>query len=95
MHTFIINQRHNWPIVASNVVQNVALIIDQICTFQCIIPVSDLSKYDQRGHASPIGYGFYPKPKSPLIILEYLYTIFYIESIDYLFINSNTYMYFR
>ena len=31
-------------------------IVDQTCTFQHLIPMGDLSKYDQRGHASPSGY---------------------------------------
>ena len=35
----------------------VAPIVDQTCTFQCVIPTGDLSKYDRRDHALPIGYG--------------------------------------
>ena len=28
-------------------------IVDQTCTFQCIIPTGDLLKYDRRGRESP------------------------------------------
>ena len=44
------NRRYNQqPIVVP--------IVDQTNTFQCLIPMGDLSKYDWRGHASPSGYG--------------------------------------
>ena len=41
-------------------------IVDQACTFQCLIPMGDLSKYDPCSHASPSGYGplVYVKPES-------------------------------
>ena len=49
---FDLDRRYNWhynrPIVPP--------IVDQTCTFQCIIPTGDLSKYDRRDHASPSGY---------------------------------------
>ena len=43
------NRRYNRPILAP--------IVDQTSTFQCPIPMGDLSKYDRRGHESPSGYG--------------------------------------
>ena len=41
-------------------------IVDQACTFQCLIPMGDLSKYNRCSHASPSGYGplVYEKPES-------------------------------
>ena len=41
--------RYDLPIVAP--------IVDQTCTFQCLIPMGDLSRYDPHGHTSPSGYG--------------------------------------
>ena len=46
---FNVNQRYNQP--------TVALIVDQTCTFQRLIPMGDPSKYDRRGYASPSEYG--------------------------------------
>ena len=50
---FNMNQRYNRRIVALIV----PTLVDQTCTFQCLIPMGNLSKYDRRGHASPSGYG--------------------------------------
>ena len=46
------NQCYNQPIVAPIVVW----IVDQTCTFQCLIPMGYQSKYDRRGRTSPSGY---------------------------------------
>ena len=51
---FDLNRRYTRPIIAP--------IVDQICTFQCAIPMGDLLKCDQSGHASPSGYGALPPP---------------------------------
>ena len=50
---FNMSRRYNRPIVAPIVPP----IVDQTCTFHCIIPMGDLSKYDRRGHALPSGNG--------------------------------------
>ena len=39
------------------VAQVIAQIVDQTCTFQCLIPMDYLPKYDRCGHASSSGYG--------------------------------------
>ena len=36
------NWHYYWPIVAPNV----APTVDQTCTFQCLIPINNLSKYN-------------------------------------------------
>ena len=46
---FNVNQRYNRP--------TVELIVDQTFTFQCLIPMSDPSKYDWCGHTLPSEYG--------------------------------------
>ena len=49
IYMFNMNRRYNQPIVVP--------IVDQEFTFQCLIPMGVLSKYDRRGYASPSGYG--------------------------------------
>ena len=47
------NRCYNRPVVAPIV----ALIVDETCTFQCLIRMGDLEKYNRHGRASPSGYG--------------------------------------
>ena len=53
MYMCNMNWHYNRPIGALIVVS----IIDQTCTFQCLIPTGDLSIYDRHGNVSPSGYG--------------------------------------
>ena len=53
MYMFDMNRCYDQPIV-SPIVPPIG---DQTCTFKCIIPTGDLSKYDRRGRESPSGYG--------------------------------------
>ena len=45
------NRHSDWPILAPIV----APIVNQTCTFQCLLQMNNLLKYDQCGHASPSG----------------------------------------